>query len=717
MTRFASRSALCAVAVLATFLFVFLVRGVTYRATALPTRGFLMADSDVPSPDPDDPYRWLEDNASARSQAWLQGQAAHAEAYFRRQKVRDALRDEFRDLYSLDTVGMPHPHHDKYFSWRRRGGEDLSVLYVQDSLTGPARVVIDQNTLSPDKTTRLASWNPSRDATLLAYGLTTSGNDRHDLRVKSLATGQDLPDVIPDDGYPDFRSWDVYGKGFWYTRHDPRMPPSEAKLHQRLYFHRLGTPWQEDELVFGEQCDKEAIIGASLSASGNFLLISVYGQDKATGQEWSETFIRHQDDPTHKLVRVLPRRLGVEQHVYMHRDLLYLRTDHEAPNGKLLATDQQSALAGRPDWKVILPEGPYKLESVTHVSRRLFVETLENVHSALKVYTDRGVFVREIPLPGLGYLNGVTASSNGKELFYSYNSFAVPDTVYRLDLRTYKQKEISRVPVRFDTDQIETEQVWYLSKDGTRVPMFIVHRRGLKLDGNNPTVLYGYGGFDISLTPGFNKGILPFLSRGGVYVVANLRGGGEFGKAWHEAGTKTNKQNVFDDFAWAAKWLIENRYTRPERLAVMGGSNGGLLTLVTAVQHPQLVKAVISQVPVADMLRFHLFFGGVYWIPDYGDPDDPAMRQYLRGYSPYHNVRDGEKYPAILITTSDGDDRVHPMHSYKMAARLLEANASANPILLRVELKAGHGGAGAISKWTQVAADEWCFIFDQLGVK
>jgi prolyl oligopeptidase len=658
----------------------------------------------------------MEDNASAPVQAWLQGQTAHAEDYFQSQLARPVLREEFRRLYALDTVGMPYPFKGRHFMTKRRAGEDLHVLYVQDGLDGEPRVLIDQNALSTDKSVTLASWAPTEDGRLMAYGLSISGNDKHDLRIKDVATVADLPDVIPDGNYPVFKCWNVDGTGFWYAKHDSREPLAEAKLHKRLYFHALGTPWQTDPIVFGEGFDKEALFGARSSLDGRYLLVSVLGNDKASGLGWSELYLRDLSDPVGPFVCIYARKLDMEVSGEIHRDRVYLLAQDGAPNKRILAMDVEKALAGCQDWDVVVPEGAGVIRDMLFVGGHLFIETLEDVHSVLRQYDLEGRLVREVPLPTIGSLGGLACESEGEELFFSFNSFALPPTVYRLDLRTNDLRVFAQADAGFDTSLIVTKQVWYSSKDGTKIPMFLIHRQGLLLDGANPTVLYGYGGFDISLTPSFDKSIVPFVRRGGVYAIANLRGGGEFGQAWHQAGMQKSKQNVFDDFAAAARWLIGSGYTCTERLAIEGGSNGGLLTLATITQNPGLVAAAIADVPVADMLRYHRFFGGVYWIPDYGDPDEPSMREYLLKYSPYHNVVDGTCYPAVLIATADGDDRVHPMHSYKMAARLLEANASNQPILLRVELKAGHGGASAISKHVESAADHWSFLFDQLGM-
>ena len=667
-----------------------------------------------------DPHCRFEENNKPEVQEWLKSQAARAEDYFNQIPVRDELRTQFRKLFSLDTVGMPAPREGKYFSAKRRGDQEMAVLYVQEGISGVSRVLIDPNTLSEDKTTTLTGWYPSRDGRLLAYSLSKAGNDKDDVRVMDVVSGRDLPDHIPDDFYPGFQAWAIDGSGFWYTQHDPTIPISEstfeAKLHQRVYYHVLGTDYRNDPLVFGETLDKEDFPGASVSRDGRYLLIGVAGHDKQNGREWSEVYLRDLTTPQEGFVRIVERRPGTKGYGMMHRGTLYIVTNENAPRWHVMQIDIEDALQKKGAPQVCIPEGKGTLEEIALVADKLFAVYFEDVHSVIRQYDLRGNFVREFPLPTLGSAGGFSYEREGDELFYSFNSFAVPFSIYRIELAMGDSSLFARMEAGFDTDILATEQVWYSSKDGTRVPMFLIHKKGLERNSNNPTVLYGYGGFDISLTPSFMKSIVPFLERGGLFVIANLRGGGEFGKEWHEGGMQKNKQNVFDDFVAAVRWLIDTGYTCREKLAIEGGSNGGLLTMTTITQNPDLVAAAIASVPVTDMLRYHLFFGGVHWVPDYGHPDDPDMRAYLLGYSPYHNVRNGEKSPAVLIMTSDSDDRVHPMHAYKMAARLQEANASAKPIFLRVELKAGHGGASAISKLVNELADMWSFVFDQLGV-
>lgn len=598
-----------------------------------------------------DPYRWFEENDKPEVQAWLKDQAEKAEKYFRRLPFRMELREQFRKLFSLDTVGMPVPRQGKYFTAKRKGDQDMAVLYVQDGTSGVPRTLIDPNTLSEDKTTTLTGWYPSRDGRLLAYSLSKAGNDKDDIRVMDVASGKDLPDLIPDDFYPGFQAWAIDGSGFWYTQHDPTIPISEpifeAKLYQRVYYHTLGTDYKNDPLIFGDTLGREDIPGASVSLDGRYLLIGVAGHDKQSGREWNEVYLRDHASSQKNFTLIVERRPGTKCYGMMHRGTLYFVTNQDAPRWHVLQIGFEEAFQKKNAPRNCIPEGKGTLEEIALIADRLFAVYLEDVHSVIRQYDLQGNFVREVPLPTLGSAGGFSYERDGDELFFSFNSFAVPFSIYQIDLGTGGVSLFARMEAGFDTDMLATEQVWYSSKDGTRVPMFLIYKKGLERNGNNPTVLYGYGGFDISLTPSFMKSIVPFLEHGGIFAIANLRGGGEFGKEWHEGGMQKNKQNVFDDFVSAAHWLIEMGYTRREKLAIEGGSNGGLLTMATITQNPALVTAAIASVPVADMLRYHLFFGGIHWVPDYGHPDDPDMRSYLLGYSPYHNVRDGEKYPAV----------------------------------------------------------------------
>jgi|CXWL01.1.fsa_nt_gi prolyl oligopeptidase len=661
-----------------------------------------------------DPYRWLEgDPNGPELHDWLTKQAKAASGYFSSLSIRNSIRDELKELAEYDSFGHIIPRNGRYFYTRREAKQDMSVLYVREGLAGEERVLIDPNTLSPDKTTVLSGWAPSRDGKWLTYGISKSANDKKYLHILNVDSGKTLDDFIPDDLYPYMDSWSADSTGFWYSRRDPDAPENEPKFHKRLYFHKIGTVSHEDLYVWGKGFAREWRPSTSLSYDGKYQVGTIHGQED--GENWSEVYIREVDSHS-DFTLVIKRVLGAEFEGWIHRDNLYISTNDGAPRWKLMATPIEKALAGTPEFTDVLPESEDVLENYKFIGDKLFAGYIHNVQSSLVEYTLEGRLVKKIELPGIGTAGGFSGEAEGKEFFYSFTSFVYSPTLFRMDLETGSAEVFHETKATFDTKDIMTEQVWFTSKDGTKIPMFLVYRKDLQKNGNNPTMLYGYGGFDISLRPVYTTNPIPLIKRGGIYAVVNLRGGGEFGREWHEAGMKKHKQNVFDDFIAAAEYLISEKYTSKEKLAIMGGSNGGLLVSTVETQRPDLVQAVVCRVPVADMLRYHLHHGGRHWIPDFGDPDNADMFAYLLGYSPYHNVKDGEKYPATLIMTSDGDDRVHPLHAYKLAARLQEANASENSILMRVEMKAGHGGAQAVSRAVEQEADMWSFVFDQLKV-
>lgn len=667
-----------------------------------------------------DPYRWLEKNDDPEVKEWLEAQNAVTHSVLDTITARNSIKERLSKLFRIDTVGIPVPKCNRYFFEERKDADDLSVLYVQDGLDGSPKVLIDPNTLSEDKSTILHDWALSEDGKLVAYGLSEAANDQASIYVLNVETGEKLPDTILAEIYPSPHSpivWNPDGSGFWYTHRHPDAPKGEEKLHQKLYYHELGHNFRNDPMVFGETIAKEDIPWAEISKDGRYLLVTVY---KLSGRV--ESTALYLCDLKANAMSFAPVVDGIEALFFgtMHRDRVYLQTNHNAPLWKLLSVKVDDMFGNRKNiesFDVIIPESEHKLERFTLVKDNLFVETQENVHSVFRRYRLDGRFVEEVPLPTLGSLTGLSSEDEGEEFFFGFTSFLVPHNIYRLDLKNGQIALFKKAESGVNTDAFDVRQVWYTSKDGTRVPMFLIHRKGLKLNGNNPVMLYGYGGFNVSNTPVFSKSTVPFIENGGIYAIANIRGGGEFGEKWHEAGKRDKKQNVFDDFAAAAEWLIKERYTTSQRLAIFGWSNGGLLTATTLTQRPELFKAVVIGAPVIDMLRYHLFFGGRHWIPDYGSVEEEEMFYYLLAYSPYHNVKDGTRYPATLIVTADKDDRVHPMHAYKMAARLQEANISPNPILLRVETKAGHGSAPAIPRLVEMYADIWGFVFQQLGMK
>ena len=551
---------------------------------------------------------------------------------------------------------------------------------------------------------------------MLAYTLSEAGNDQASIYVLDVDKGKNLSDFIPADIYPNICGWAPDSNGFWYTHRDFDAPRGEEKFHRKLYFHKLGRNFTNDPMVFGKNIEKEDTLGIEVSKDGRYLLITVF----VSSAEKERTELYLQDARSSKK-EFLPVIKGLEDVLSgggIYRDKIYIITNYQAPFWKIMVVDIKDAIKkGLDEWKTIIPQSKYPIERFDLIGDNLFVETLENVHSVLKIYKLDGKFVSEIKLPALGSINAMTGSRKKKELFFQFSSFFFPYTIYRFDVKTQKCSVFKKMGAGINTDLFKVDQVWYPSKDGTKVPMFLVYKKGLKLDGKNPVMLYGYGGFWINEVPCFQKSIIPFLENGGIYVVANIRGGSEFGEEWHKAGILDKKQNVFDDFIAAAEWLIKKRYTNPQRLAIFGWSNGGLLVGAVLTQRPDLFRAVVIGAPVIDMIRYHRFHGGRHWIPEYGSAENPKQLKYLLAYCPYQNVKDGEKYPAVLTVTADKDDRVHPMHAFKITARLQAANASDNPILLRIEMKAGHSGANPVYKSIEEYADLWAFVFWQLGIK
>jgi prolyl oligopeptidase len=667
-----------------------------------------------------DPYRWLENTEDKEVGGWIKKQNNYTQSILDKAPYKDMLRTEFEKLFREETIGFPHPRNGFYFFKKRKAEEDLAVLYVKEGLHGELRILVNPNELSKQKGSlvHLHGYSTSKDARYITYGLSEAANDAATIYVMDVTTGENLPDTIPAYLYPTNGSWNIDNTGFWYTRRKENSPKGEEKFHKKVFYHILGTDYTEDELVFGESFAKEDIIFASATHDGHFLKVSVYIFSEKTQRQ--EIWLKDLQKPNSNFVPVVSNIKGNQDISFksvIHRDYIYLLHNVNTPNYKIDRVFIKDIEKGMGVWQTIIAEHQDKIiEDMSVVSNKLFVSTLENVYTILREYTLDGEFKREISLPTLGSASNIIAEPEGEEGFFGFSSFAYPLSIFRIDFNTNDISIYDTQKVAVDISNIVTEQVWYTSKDGTQVPMFLVHKKGVGQGSVAPTVIYGYGGFGISETPGFMKSILPFIQAGGIFAIANVRGGGEFGETWHMIATKEHKQKSFDDFIAAAEFLIQNKYTSTDRLAIEGGSNGGLLVGAAMTQRPELYKAVIMNVPVADMIRYHLFHGGRHWIPDYGSAEDVNMLPHLLRYSPYHNVKDGTTYPATFITTSDQDDRVHPSHAYKMAARLQEANISENPIILRVEIQAGHSGAKDISRYLDKLVDKWSFIFGQLGI-
>ncbi len=658
-----------------------------------------------------DPYRWLEDLDSEQTRAWVEAQNRLTFDYLQRIPARQRLLERLTQLWNYEKYSQPFKEGGRYFYFKNDGLQNQSVLYTQESLAGEARVLLDPNTLSEDGTVALSGIAISRDGRYLAYGLSRSGSDWQEWKVRDIATGEDLPDHLRWVKFSG-ASWTLDGQGFFYSRYDEPPPGREyesANYFQKLYYHRLGTPQSEDLLVYHRPDQKEWGFAGGVTEDGNYLIISVWrGTDPK-----NLLFYKDLRDPNLPVVELVREFEAEYSFVGNDGSRFWLLTDLQAPRRRLVAID----LDNPGQLQEVIPEAEETLQGVSLINNQFVAFYLKDARTQIRTFALDGTYLGEIPLPGLGSASGFGGKRYDTETFYTFTSFTTPPTIYRYDFTTGSSTLFRQPQVDFDPQAYEVQQVFYASKDGTRIPMFLVHRRGLARTGDHPTLLYGYGGFGISLTPSFSVGLVAWLEMGGVYAQPSLRGGGEYGEAWHQAGTKLNKQKVFDDFIAAAEWLMANGYTNPSKLAIAGGSNGGLLVGACLTQRPDLFAAALPAVGVFDMLRFHKFTIGWAWVSEYGSPEDPEEFKALYAYSPLHNLKPGTAYPATLITTADHDDRVVPAHSFKFAAALQAAQGGSQPILIRIDTKAGHGAGKPTAKLIEETADRWAFLVQVLGIQ
>jgi prolyl oligopeptidase len=653
-----------------------------------------------------DPYRWLEDANSAETKAWVDAENKVTQSYLAQIPQREAIRQRLTELWNYERYSVPYKEGGRYFFSRNNGLQNQSVLYTMKSLKDSPRLLLDPNTLAADGTVALAGMAVSPDGKLLAYSTAASGSDWNEIRVRDVDTGKDLEDHIE---WVKFSStaWTHDGKGFFYSRYD--APKEATKLadvnyFQKLYFHKLGTPQSADVLVYDRPDEKEWGFGGNTTDDGRYLLITA---TKGTAHKY-RVFYKDLSRPDSKVMPLIDNFDAAYDFIDNVGSVFYFATDRNAPRKRIVAIDVNKPQEA--NWTTVLPESGQTLMSAHMINNQIVAEYLADARSVVKVVDLKGKAVREIALPGIGSVSGFGGKRGDSETFFSFTGFTTPTTIYRLDMKSGASTVFRKPDVKFNPADYETRQQFYTSRDGTKVPMFIVSKKGLKLDGSNPTYLYGYGGFNISMTPGFSPANLAWMEMGGVYVVANLRGGGEYGEAWHEAGTKLKKQNVFDDFIGAAEWLVNNKVTSPSKLAIGGGSNGGLLVGAAMTQRPELFGAAIPQVGVMDMLRFHKFTIGWAWTSDYGSSENPEEFKALVKYSPLHNLKPGTCYPATMITTADHDDRVVPAHSFKFAATAQADQLGANPVIIRIDTKAGHGAGKPTSKQIEEVADRWGFL-------
>jgi prolyl oligopeptidase len=653
---------------------------------------------------------------------WVLAQHEYTMAQLSFLPVRERIRRRLEELLRTHAITAINRAGNRYFFRQRLAGQELSALYCQDEPNGVPRLLLDPSELSSERTITLADIHPSPDGSLIAYRLSRSGSSCMSLHVMNVDSKEVLPDVIPGEVNPVAHAWHTKNRvawlpdnsGFYYTRCHYAATAGEARFHHKLYFHRLGDDWHDDAMVFGESLKREQTPYPQLSSDGRFLVVVV--QDLSGAAPCSELYLLDREDLQRGFVPIVRGLDAFISAAAVHCDRLYIQTNDEAPLGKLTAIELADIAAGEFVVTSVIREGSYPLGAWTIAGNNLFVETIEDVSSRLRVYDLAGEFVKEIELPGIGSINALSAESEADELLLSYSSFLTPSAVYRLDVETLEYKFYQQHELPFDPGMFEIEQVWFESVDKTRIPMFLLHKRGIERDGRNAAVIHGYGGFGVSLLPAFTAHVIPFLERGGVYAIVNARGGGEFGEEWHRAGMRENKQKVFDDFIAAGEWLIAQGYTQASRLGCFGWSNGGLSVQAVAVQRPDLWKAVVAGAAVTDMARFHMAHGGAHWVADYGSPEDSDDLEFLMQYSPYHTLPSKIEAPAILTVVPENDDRVAPWHSYKMHAAWLTASVSGNPILLREEKQAGHRGSPTASRTVDRYADIWAFFFWQLGL-
>jgi prolyl oligopeptidase len=659
-----------------------------------------------------DPYRWLEDTDSVETHDWVEAENKLTFSYLDQIPYRGAIRERLLKLWNYERFTVPGQQGGRYFYEHNNGLQNQNVLLVADSLNAEPRVLLDPNTLSSDGTVALSGSAITDDGKLMAYGTAASGSDWQEWHVRDVDTGKDLPDLIKWVKFSN-ASWTKDGKGFFYSRYDEPKEGSalrDTNYFQKVYYHKLGTAQADDKLVYERPDNKEMLFGAGVTDDGHYLVIDVR---QGTSPK-NRLYYKDLTQPDAQIVKLLDDFDARYNFIDNDGPVFWIHTDVDAPRGRVIAIDTRHP--ERNNWKTVVPQDADKLESANVVDNLFLLSYLKDARTEVRVYDLKGKLVHNVDLPGIGTANGFGGKRKDKETFYAFTSFISPTTVYRYDPEAGKSSVFRQPKVDFDATQFETKQVFYNSKDGTRIPMFLTYKKGLKLDGQNPTLLYAYGGFDISMTPGFSVPNVVWLEMGGVYALPNLRGGGEYGEDWHLAGTKAKKQNVFDDFIAAAEWLIANKYTSTPKLAIRGGSNGGLLVGACLTQRPDLYGATLPLVGVMDMLRFQKFTIGWAWTSDFGSSDNPDEFKALYAYSPLHNLKPGTKYPPTLIATADHDDRVMPAHSFKFAATMQADQAGPAPVLIRIETKAGHGAGKPISKIIDEMADEWAFVAHNLNM-
>ncbi|MEM9671013.1 MAG: prolyl oligopeptidase family serine peptidase [Bacteroidota bacterium] len=658
-----------------------------------------------------DPYRWLEDDRSEETAEWVEAQNVVTQGYLENIPYREAIEDRLTELWNYEKYGTPFKRGNRYYYFKNDGLQNQSVMYVQDDLEAEPKVFLDPNQFSSDGTVSLATASFTKDGSMIAYAISESGSDWRKVLVMDAVSQEVVEDTLRDVKFSGI-SWKD-NEGFFYSSYDKPEEGSDLSginMNHKLFYHKLGTPQSEDELVFGGEQTPRRYVGSTVTKDQNFLAITA-----AMGTTGRELYIKDLRQPNSEIVPIVQNFENNHSVVYSEGNTLYILTNLNAPNQRLVEIDASQPTPE--NWKDVLPEKDYVLRGVSFAGGKLFANYLRDASTHIEQYNLQGSFEREVELPTIGTAGGFDGEADQETLFYAFTSFTYPTTIFAYDVASGTSSVFKQPELDINPEDFETKQIFYESKDGTKIPMFIVHRKGMEMDGQNPTYLYAYGGFNISLTPSFSVVRLYWLENGGVFAMPNLRGGGEYGEAWHEAGMQMNKQNVFDDFIASAKYLKDNQYTSTEKLAIAGGSNGGLLVGATMTQRPDLCQVALPAVGVMDMLRYHQFTAGAGWAPDYGIADSSkAMFEYLRAYSPLHNIEEGVAYPATLVTTADHDDRVVPAHSFKFAATLQERHVGETPVLIRIETKAGHGAGKPTSKQIEEWADKYAFTYYNMNV-
>ncbi len=660
-----------------------------------------------------DPYRWMEDTESAETRQWIDAENKLTQSYISGIPQREAIKNRLTEIWNYERYSAPSKITNGFYIYSKNDGlQNQSVLYRASSINDPGTVFFDPNKIRDDGTAALNGSNFTDDGKLWAYGVAQAGSDRTEWHIRDTATGKDLPDTLAPNRNG-FDAWTKDDSGFYYSSYAQTEKGAELKQatqFQKLYFHKLGTPQSQDTVVYERPDNGQYFSNSEISEDGNWLIISVGKGTERMNMVYFKNLTMEKSAIT-PIVENLDNNwnfLGNDGSVF------YFGTDKDAARGRIVKIDALNQAKG---WTEVIPESPDTLNGISFINDQFVLNYLHDAHTVIKIYDRSGKFVREVKLPGLGSAGGFGGKRADSETFYNYSSFNAAPAIYRYDMKTGKSTLFRESKVKFDATQFEVKEVFYPSKDGTKVPMFLTYKKGLKLDGTNPTILYGYGGFNIPSTPGFSAARIAWLEMGGVYAVACIRGGSEYGKDWWKGGSRLNKQNVFDDFAWAGKWLIDSKYTSTPKLAIQGGSNGGLLVGATLNQHPDWFGAAIPQVGVMDMIRFDKFTIGWAWRSDYGDPTNDADFKAMYAYSPYHNAKPGTKYPPTLVTTSDHDDRVFPAHSLKYTAAMQYAQAGDAPVLIRIQTRGGHGAGLPTALAIEQQADIYAFLVKSLGMK